>query len=66
MSQIDDLERRVAELETRLERAYQQIGTLEVQVNELQNPKRSLGTRTPVDEGPSLSGVAKKIGGKIY
>jgi len=67
MSQIDDLERRVGELEEKLERAHRQIGTLEVQIRELQNPKPPLGTRTPPKEsGPSLSDIAKKQGGKLY
>ncbi len=68
MSQIEDPERRVAELEESLARAQKQIGTLEIQVHGLGNPPRPLGTRTPPDKpkGPTLADRAKKGGGKIY
>jgi hypothetical protein len=65
MTYLDLLERRVTELEDKLERAARQIETLECQVQELQNPKPPIGTGLPTENSGPLPDLSKEKG-KLY
>jgi hypothetical protein len=67
---IEDLERRVRELEEKIGQVPGMIHSTEKTLNEriesISMSKPPLGTRLPSRKSESLSAIAKRKGGKLY